>query len=141
MFYHDESQDRFHIRRLDIATGATTLLAGSGTQGFLDGVGGSAQFGLTFGVAIDPSGTFALVTVRASPAPPHIAPPCVSPSSHTLSAAPIPIATPHVAHRLGALRSDPSPLPCLPSQDQNNNRIRRVVMEDRCTDTNRDCTY
>ena len=52
------------IRRVDIATGATTTLAGSGTQGFLDGAGGSARFHYPAGVAIDPSGGYALVAVR-----------------------------------------------------------------------------
>jgi len=55
--------DRYNhrVRRVDIATGATTTLAGSGSDGFLDGAGGSAQFNQPAGVAIDPSGTFALV--------------------------------------------------------------------------------
>jgi len=52
------------IRRVEIATGATTTLAGTGTQGFLDGAGGSAQFNTPSGVAIDPSGGFALVADR-----------------------------------------------------------------------------
>jgi len=52
------------VRRVDIATGATTTLCGS-TRGFRDGSGASAQFNHPAGVAIDPSGTFALVGVRA----------------------------------------------------------------------------
>ena len=64
----DASQDSHNsgIRRVDIATGATTTLAG-GTGGSSDGVGGSAQFTRPGGIAIDPSGTFALVAVRRPP--------------------------------------------------------------------------
>ena len=47
-------------------TGATTTLAGSGSAGFLDGAGGSARFNQPLGVAIDPTGTFTLVAVRAA---------------------------------------------------------------------------
>ena len=63
------SQDRLNqaIRRVDIATGATTTLAGSGSEGFLDGDATTAQFNNPFGVAIAPSGAFALVAVRAWP--------------------------------------------------------------------------
>ena len=60
-----------------LLTGATTTLAGSGTQGFLNGAGGSARFNGPHGVAIDPSGTFALVVVCAfglHSTPPHVAP-------------------------------------------------------------------
>ena len=60
------------IRRVDIATGATTTLAGSGTRGFLNGAGGIAQFDRPHGIAIDPSGTFALVAVRRPPPHPRI---------------------------------------------------------------------
>ena len=65
---HDASQDtsNHRIRRVDIATGATTTLAGSGSAGFLDGAGGSARFNQPLGVAIDPTGTFTLVAVRAA---------------------------------------------------------------------------
>ena len=68
MFSHDALQDvsNHQIRRVEIATGATTTLAGSGTQGFLDGAGVIAQFNNPNGVAIDPSGGYALVAVRAS---------------------------------------------------------------------------
>ena len=68
MSSHDASQEHYNhrIRRVDIATGATTTLAGSGTRGFLDGAGGSAQFNYPIGIAIDPSGGYALVAVRAS---------------------------------------------------------------------------
>ena len=76
VFSHDAPQDHSNhrIRRVDIATGATTTLAGSGTQGFLDGAGGSARFNMPSGVAIDPSGTFALVAVRWPPLYPRIPP-------------------------------------------------------------------
>ena len=68
MSSHDASQDGSHrIRLVDIATGATTTLAGSGSRGFGNGAGGSAQFQYPRGVAIDPSGTFALVAVRRPP--------------------------------------------------------------------------
>ena len=72
MSSYDASQGNngHRIRRVDIATGATTTLAGSGTYGYLDGAGGSARFYHPAGIAIDPSGGFALVAVRASPAPP-----------------------------------------------------------------------
>ena len=65
---HDASQDLYNhrIRRVDIATGATTTLAGSGTRGYLDGAGGSARFNRPEDISIDPSGGFALVAVRAS---------------------------------------------------------------------------
>ena len=68
MSSHDASQGFYdqRIRRVDIATGATTTLAGSGTWGFLDGAGASAKFNSPWGIAIDPSGTFALVGVRGS---------------------------------------------------------------------------
>ena len=81
MSSHDASQDTYNnlIRRVDIATGVTTTLAGSGSEcselfcgsaGFLDGASGSARFNYPRGVAIDPSGTFALVAVRRPPPTP-----------------------------------------------------------------------
>ena len=68
-FSHDASQDEWNhrIRRVNISTGATTTLAGSGSAGSLNGAGASAQFNHPWGVAIDPSGTFALVAVRRPP--------------------------------------------------------------------------
>ena len=65
------------IRRVDIANGATTTLAGSGgsggftgsgtgSGGFFDGVGAVARFNYPRGIAIEPSGEYALVAVRAS---------------------------------------------------------------------------
>ena len=62
------SQDDQRIRSIDIATGVTTTLAGGNGRGSRDG--GSAQFNEPREVAIAPSGGFALVAVRASPAPP-----------------------------------------------------------------------
>ena len=69
---HDASQDQTNnrIRRVDIATKATTTLAGSGSGGFLDGPGAIARFNSPLGVAIDPSGTFTLVAVRRPPRTP-----------------------------------------------------------------------
>merc|ERR1711935_569552 len=49
------------VRRVDIPTGKTTTLAGS-TKGFSDGLATNARFNHPFGIAIDPSGSFALVT-------------------------------------------------------------------------------
>ena len=85
MFSYDASQDygNHRIRRVDIATGATTTLAGSGTQGFLDGAGGSARFNDPNGVAIDPSGTFALVVVRRPPRTPACRHPQTAHPPHT----------------------------------------------------------
>ena len=54
------------IRSIDLATGVTTTLAGTGgASGGWDGP--SARFKHPWGVAIDPSGTFALVGVRHGP--------------------------------------------------------------------------
>ena len=68
MLSHDASQDHknHRIRRVDIATGATTTLAGTGSAGFLDGAGAIARFNYPKGIAIEPSGGYALVGVRAS---------------------------------------------------------------------------
>ena len=54
--------------------GATTTLAGSGSAGFGNGAGGSARFNNPHDIAIDPSGTFALVAVRRPPPYPRIPP-------------------------------------------------------------------
>ena len=45
------------IRKIDIATGAVTTFAGSGTQTFADGTGTGASFIFPSGVAVDGSGT------------------------------------------------------------------------------------
>ena len=59
-----QERDAHRIRSIDIATGVTTTLAGGNGRGFRDG--GSAQFKFPLTVAIDPSGTFALVAVRTA---------------------------------------------------------------------------
>jgi DNA-binding beta-propeller fold protein YncE len=56
----DQGNNR--IRRITLATGSVSTLAGSGGRAFADGVGTSAQFDGPYGVAIDPSGVYALVT-------------------------------------------------------------------------------
>ena len=62
-----QDRDNHRIRSIDIATGETTTLAGTGQQGYLNGDGASAKFDQPMGVAIDPSGTFAIVSVRRPP--------------------------------------------------------------------------
>ena len=54
----DSSNHR--VRRLTLATGMVTTLAGS-TQGYADGAGTTAMFSFLTGVAISPDGSFALV--------------------------------------------------------------------------------
>ena len=77
MSLHDASQSTHdsRIRRVEIATGWTSTLAGSGTQGSLDGAANSARFYGPIDIAIDPTGTFALVVVRRPlpQVPPHAA--------------------------------------------------------------------
>ncbi|EOD28686.1 hypothetical protein EMIHUDRAFT_49339, partial [Emiliania huxleyi CCMP1516] len=48
--------DNHKIRRVEVATGAVTTLAGSGTVGSADGVGDAAEFDSPYGVAISPDG-------------------------------------------------------------------------------------
>ena len=69
----DAPQDalNFAIRRVEISTGATITLAGSGVRGFNDDVGTNAQFNWLASVAIAPNGAFALVGVRAWPPAPR----------------------------------------------------------------------
>ena len=72
------SSSRTCIDELEIyatgISGATTTFAGSGTRGYLNGARGSAQFIGPHYISIDPSGTFALVTVRRPPPYPRIPP-------------------------------------------------------------------
>ncbi|EOD13320.1 hypothetical protein EMIHUDRAFT_246966 [Emiliania huxleyi CCMP1516] len=71
------------IRRVEVATGAVTILAGSGTRGREDGVGDSAEFYDPTEVALSPDGStlfvgsyggLRLVCVAAPPPPPSFAP-------------------------------------------------------------------
>jgi DNA-binding beta-propeller fold protein YncE len=48
------------VRRVDMTTGSVTTVAGS-VFGFADGVGSNAKFGGMFQIAIDPTGSFALI--------------------------------------------------------------------------------
>jgi hypothetical protein len=48
--------DNYSVRRIVIATGQVTTLAGSGTVGSSNGVGASASFGSTYSIAAAPSG-------------------------------------------------------------------------------------
>jgi len=54
LYVTDRSNHR--VRRIVAATGVVTTLAGSGTQGFADGTGPAAQFNFPHGVACDASG-------------------------------------------------------------------------------------
>ncbi|EOD25289.1 hypothetical protein EMIHUDRAFT_237929 [Emiliania huxleyi CCMP1516] len=78
------------IRRVEVATGAVTTVAGSGTTGSADGVGGAAEFSRPIGVALSPDGSTLLVRaggslrqvcVAAPPPPPSFAPLVVPPST------------------------------------------------------------
>ena len=54
------------IRRVEVATGAVTTLAGSGDEGDADGVGDAAQFYNPTGVAISPDGSALFVADSAT---------------------------------------------------------------------------
>eukprot|EP00964_Phaeocystis_antarctica_P127958 scaffold91680_cov107-Phaeocystis_antarctica.AAC.1 len=122
----DASQDQgnHRIRRVNISTGATTTVAGSGVQGFKDDdVGTNAQFYKPRGITIHSSGTFALVAVRAwPPAPraswlsPAAAPP---PRTHALGPHRRPL-------RWSPPRHTAPPPACSSLSDRANHRIRRV---------------
>ena len=63
----------FRVRRLEIATGVVTTLAGSASAGSTDGASTSASFNSLFGVAISPDASYALVTNGGSNRLRHIA--------------------------------------------------------------------
>ncbi len=50
----------YRVRRIDIASKTVTTVAGS-TRGFVDGTGVNVQFNLMFQIAIDPTGSYALI--------------------------------------------------------------------------------
>ncbi|EOD19636.1 hypothetical protein EMIHUDRAFT_75425, partial [Emiliania huxleyi CCMP1516] len=60
LFVADHLNDK--IRRVEVATGAVTTLAGSGDCGSTDGAGGAAQFYRPIDVAISPDGSALFVT-------------------------------------------------------------------------------
>ena len=78
----DASQDdrNHNIRRIDLATREVSTVAGNGARGFRDGVGTNAQFYRPWGIDIARSGGFAIVAVRAWPAPPRRAIPRIASS-------------------------------------------------------------
>ena len=136
------SQDYNRIRRVNVTTGATTTLAGSSTKGIKDDDDGTnAQFHGPRGVAIDPSGAFALVVVRACPpcTPRGVAfPPAAvhPPRTH----APGPHRRPlkwcsQQPHRAGGLHLAQRVLVPDASQDGTNHRIRRVNITTGATTT------
>ncbi|EOD31059.1 hypothetical protein EMIHUDRAFT_434364 [Emiliania huxleyi CCMP1516] len=78
------------IRRVEVATGEVTTLAGSGTSGSVDGVGDAAELNGPVEVDISPDGSTLLVAsdgglrqvcVAAPPPPPSFAPIVVPPST------------------------------------------------------------
>ncbi|EOD23182.1 hypothetical protein EMIHUDRAFT_349742, partial [Emiliania huxleyi CCMP1516] len=87
LFVADSGNDK--IRRVEVATGEVTTVAGSGTAGSADGVGDAAGFASPVEVAISPDGSTLLVAdgdlrhvcVAAPPPPPSFAPIVVPPST------------------------------------------------------------
>uniref|UniRef100_A0A0D3ILW1 BTB domain-containing protein n=1 Tax=Emiliania huxleyi (strain CCMP1516) TaxID=280463 RepID=A0A0D3ILW1_EMIH1 len=78
------------IRRVEVATGEVTTVAGSGTEGSADGMGDAAEFDGPDEVALSPDGSTLLVNcngglrqvcVAAPPPPPSFAPIVVPPST------------------------------------------------------------
>ncbi len=49
------------VRRLDMVSNTVTSVAGSGSSGFADGTGTNARFNAMSQIAIDPTGSFALI--------------------------------------------------------------------------------
>jgi DNA-binding beta-propeller fold protein YncE len=56
----------FTVRKVDIATGVVTVLAGSSMSGSADGMGTLATFNAPRGIALSPDGTFALIADQSS---------------------------------------------------------------------------
>ncbi|EOD29066.1 hypothetical protein EMIHUDRAFT_365941, partial [Emiliania huxleyi CCMP1516] len=88
LFVADQCNDK--IRRVEVATGEVTTVAGSGTRGSADGVGDAAEFEGPAGIASSPDGSTLLVAsddglrqvcVAAPPPPPSFAPIVVPPST------------------------------------------------------------
>ncbi len=59
LYVTDSGNNR--IRKINLSTERTTLIAGSGDTGFIDGSGSSAEFNKPFGLAIDSSGRYLFV--------------------------------------------------------------------------------
>jgi hypothetical protein len=52
------------VRKIVVATGTVSTLAGSGSAGSVDGIGTSAEFNVPSNVAVAPDGSWALVVYR-----------------------------------------------------------------------------
>lgn len=59
LYVSDTGNNR--IRRVTIATGETSLVAGAGSAGFTDGKGSAAKFNKPYGLALDPAGKYLYV--------------------------------------------------------------------------------